>query len=153
MTSLSFQGAQPGPLLAELLEAQRCEERAVAFPALQQLAAALIERCNELGGPTVWPVGAAAERLAGAAVVMSSGALSVATWNMALAERRVLLVAISGTTPMSMVVAAEHVRRLGASEIHACAVDVDGAADEVSWESFVTLRAQRERFRLATASA
>lgn len=41
-----------------------------------------------------------------------------------------------GTAPMTMAAAAEHVRGLGAIEVHACAVDVAGAATEESWETF-----------------
>jgi phosphoribosylpyrophosphate synthetase len=148
MTSVSFQSEQPGPLLAELLEAQRCEERAVAYPAF-----ALIERCEELGDPIVWPVGAAAERIAGAASVMAAGALNVATWNMSLAQHRVLLIAVVGTTPITMVAAAEHVKQLGAAEVHACAVDVVGAAREESWATFTTLRAPTRQFRVASTAA
>jgi hypothetical protein len=153
MTSVSFQGEQPGPLLVELLEAQRCEERAVAYPALEHLAAALIEHCRELGDPIVWPVGAAAERIAGAATVMASGSLHVGTWNMSLAERRVLLLAVAGTTPMTMVAAAEHVRRLGAAEVHACAVNVAGAASAEGWETYAALHSRHHQFRVASAAA
>jgi hypothetical protein len=153
MTSVSFQREQPGPLLAELLKAQRCEERAVAFPAVEHFASALIERCRELEDPVVWPVGAAAERIAGAATVMAAGAVRVATWNMSLAEHRILLVAVAGATPLMMVAAAEHVRRLGAVEVHACAVDVAGAASEECWETFTPLRPRDRQLRVASTAA
>jgi hypothetical protein len=153
MTALSFQTTRPGPLLAELLEAQRHEEQAVAYPGLRQFADALIAICQELGNPTVWPVGAAAERLVGAATVLAAGALNAGTWNMSLAGHRVILVAIAGTTPMTLVEAAEHVRRLGAIEVHACGVEVAGAENETRWETFAVLRPPSRELHVVPAAA
>jgi hypothetical protein len=134
----SFAYALPGPLLAELLAAQRRDDEAVAYPAIEQIAEALVERAQDLHA-VVWPVGRAAERVAGAATLLAEGDLAVGTWNTRLDGERVLLFAVSGTTSLNLAAAAAQVRSMGATEIHACGVDVVGAADSGSWESYTML--------------
>jgi hypothetical protein len=87
----------------------------------------------------VWPVGAAAERVAGAATVLAEGDVEVVTWNRRLDGECVLLFAISGATPVGLAAAAAHVRSMGAAEIHACGVNVAGAESCDTWQSFVAL--------------
>lgn len=130
--------AVPGPLLAGLLEAQSRDGTAVAYPSIEDVAEAVIARAHELDA-VVWPVGAAAERIAGAATVLAEGEVAVGTWNARLDSERVLLFAVSGATPLSLVVAAAQVRSMGAAEVHACGVHVVGAEDADAWESFTTL--------------
>jgi hypothetical protein len=131
---------QPGPLLAELLEAQRREEKLVAYPLVEQVAQALIARAAELGGPLIWPVGGAAERVAGAAVVVSAGTIRVAGWNLPVNGDEVLLFTVAATTPLGLLAAAEEVKRLGARSVHACGVDVAGITDATAWDTFSHLR-------------
>lgn len=132
----SFQNGMAGPLLREVLRAQRSEERAVDYPEIVSVASALVDRAGHLGNVTVWPVGAAAERIAGAAVVLARGGLHVATWNTRLVGQRVLLFTVVGVTPMALSDAARHVRQLGATEVHACGVAVAGGPEDGPWETY-----------------
>lgn len=75
----------------------------------------------------VWPVGPAAERLAGAVVLFTEGRVRLRDWSNTLAGERVLLVAVAAATPIALVAAAEHARALGAVAVHACGVAVQGA--------------------------
>ena len=134
----SFAFVSPGPLLAQLLEAQRRDEEAVGYQMIERIAEAVIERAHDLRA-VVWPVGPAAERVAGAAVLLAAGDLTVGMWNSRLDDERVLLFAVSGTTPLSLTVAAAQVRSMGAAEVHACGVDVAGANDSDAWQSYVAL--------------
>lgn len=138
----SFALADPGPLLAGLLEAQRRDEAAVQYPMIEQIAEALVG-CARDRGAIIWPVGSAAERIAGAAILLAEGELRVADWNRRLDGERVLVFAVSGTTPLSLAAAAAQVRSMGAVEVHACGIDVHGAADVDAWTSYATLAADR----------
>jgi hypothetical protein len=131
-------GLVGGPLLAELLEAQGAEETAVSYPMIEHIADALTEHAQELQA-VIWPVGAAAERIAGAAAALAGGNLTVGTWNRRLDGERVLLFAVSGVTPLGLVAAAAQVRSMGAAEVHASGVDVTGAANVDTWASFAAL--------------
>src|SRR5438105_943589 len=82
-----------------------------------------------------------AERVAGAAGLLAEGDLDVATWNGRLDGRCVLLFAVSGTTPLSLVAAAGQVRSMGAAEIHACGINVADAESCDAWQSFIALEA------------
>lgn len=121
-----------GPLLGNLIRAHERAEAATAYPGLAALADALAERCEELDSPLVWPVGGAAERVAGAAVLRTEGAVRVRGWVDGVAGYKVLLVAVGHVSPLEMVAAARHARAMGASQVHAFGVDVAGlAADEL----------------------
>src|SRR4051794_40041469 len=110
-----------GPLLREVLDAQRTAERLVgSYAHLRDSAEALAQHCELLSSPLVWPVGDPAERLAGAAVVVSEGRVRVRGWTDHLLGERVLLVAVVATTPLALLHAAQHSRRLGVAEVHAC---------------------------------
>lgn len=128
-----------GPLLHQLLVAQRKEAETVAFPSLVDIARALVGCARDLDA-IVWPVGAAAERVAGAGSAVSEGALTVALWNQRLDGQRVLLFAVSGVTTLSLATAEAQVRSLGATEIHACGVDVTSTGEDGPWTSFTQLR-------------
>jgi hypothetical protein len=121
-----------GPLLGNLIRAHEQAEAATAYPGLAVLVDALAERCEELDSPLVWPVGGPAERVAGAAVLSSEGAIRVRGWVDGVAGEKVLLVAVGHVSPLELVAAARHARAMGADQVHACGVDVAGLnADEL----------------------
>jgi hypothetical protein len=127
---------QNGPLLGQLIAAQRLEEAAVRYPQIQTWADALIAHAAELPGCLIWPVGAPAERIAGVAVVRSRGRIDVGLWNASVAGRTVLIFAVAGVTPLSLLLAAEQLRGRGAAEVHACGVAITGVRDADGIESF-----------------
>jgi hypothetical protein len=132
---------EPGPLLARLLAAQRLEEHVVGHPQLEAVADGLIDRAHELGDCLVWPIGAAAERVAGVVTLRSEGDVRVGTWNTDVRGTRLLLFVVAGVTPLMLSAAAEQLRRRGASEIHGCGVDVVGGGRLVGLGSYVSLQA------------
>ena len=115
-----------GPLLEELIEAQKNDERISTYPALSMFARALVEHCATLGNPVVTAVGATAERLVGAATVLSRGAIRARAWTSEPVDDVVLLVTATAVTPVSLCAAARHAREQGAREVHACGVRVHG---------------------------
>jgi hypothetical protein len=135
---VSFAHIAGGPLLEELLEAQRLDAAAVSYPAIETVAGALASHAQGLEA-VVWPVGDAAERVAGVVTALTEGEVEVATWNSRLDGERVLLFAVSGATPLSLVAASAQVRSMGAIEVHACGVNVGGAGSAGAWESFAAL--------------
>ena len=122
-----FMALAGGPVLTELLEAQREEDVALEHPAMAGYAAALAAVCEELGSPIVWPVGSAAERLAGAAVVQSQGAVRLRGWNDDLSGERVLLLAGVALGTLGLHAIAEQARRLGALDIVAAGIRIEHA--------------------------
>lgn len=121
------------PLLGALVEAHRVAESITSFPELPAYACALTARCQELDRPLVWPVGDAAQRLAGAAVLSSEGEVQLRGWANPIAGERILLVAVAAVSPLELVQTAGHARAMGAAEVHACGVAVAGLdAPEVS---------------------
>jgi hypothetical protein len=115
-----------GPLLAELVDAQVAAERELAYPNVRVWAQQVVQLCERLGGPLVWPVDAPAERLAGAAEVVGGGRLRVRGWTHGCEGERVLLLSVTAVTPAGILAAAEHARRLGAREVYACGVHIGG---------------------------
>ncbi len=131
-----------GPLLHGVIAAQRTDEQATAYPELKDVAARLAQRSRDLGAPLVWPVCAAAERLAGAAVLLSEGGVRLQGWTDGVQGERILLVTGAGVTPIGLLQAADHARALGAAEVHACGVEVVGCGPggiEGLFDSYVTL--------------
>lgn len=121
-----------GPLLSNLIRAHEQAEAATAYPGLSTLADALVERCEELDSPLVWPVGGAAERIAGAAVLSSQGEVRVRGWVDGVAGETVLLVAVAHVSPLEMVAAARNASAMGADQVHACGIGISGLyADEL----------------------
>jgi hypothetical protein len=131
-----------GPLLEAVFEAQRYDEEATAYPAVAALGTALARVVEELGCPVVWPVGAPAERLVGAATVLSKGRVKTAGWTAPLLYQRILLLAVTSVSPLPLLLAAEQARHLGAMEVHACGVNVegiDGSEPTLGLDSYRTL--------------
>src|SRR5438874_13801832 len=118
-----------GPLLSRLVGAQRVEEEAVQYPQIEMWANALVTRARQLPGCLIWPVGAPAERIAGVAVARARGRIDIGLWNETVEARTVLLFAVAGVTPLSLMLVGEQLRRRGAAEVHACGVAITGAAD------------------------
>jgi hypothetical protein len=119
----------PGPLLSRLVAAQRLEEEAVQYPQIEKWADALISCANQLPGCLIWPVGAPAERIAGVAVARARGLVDVGLWNASIEGRTVLVFAVAGVTPLSVMLAAEQLRRRGAGDVQACGVAISGLAE------------------------
>lgn len=133
MTDQTLQEA--GPLLGRLLTIQAREAELVQFPALNELADAVVSVAQELGECLLWPVGPAAERVAGVVTVRSRGGVDVAAWNAPVAGRRLLLLALVAASPLGLQTVADQLRRRGAAEVHACAIDIAGA-EASSFDSF-----------------
>jgi hypothetical protein len=125
-----------GPLLSRLIEAQRLEEEAVRYPQIEMWADALVVRARQLPRCLIWPVGAPAERIAGVAVARARGRIDVGLWNATIQGRTVLLFAVAGVTPLSLILVAEQLRGRGAGEVHACGVAITGAGEADGFESF-----------------
>lgn len=128
-----------GPLLSRLLEAQAVEAGAVGYPALGTCAGQVVERAREIADCLVWPVGAAAERVAGAVTVASKGDVELATWNSEVAGRRVLVILVAGVSTLSLEGAIAQLRRRGAIEVHGCGVAVAGATGLDALDSYTEL--------------
>lgn len=115
-----------GPLLANLARAHQQAEAITAYRELIGHASALAARCEDLGQPLVWPVGEAAQRVAGAAVLASEGDVRLRGWTSPTRDERILIVGVAAVSPIQLVQAAEHARAMGAAEVHACAIEVAG---------------------------
>lgn len=115
-------------LLDALLATQRADEALSNHDRLISHADALIALSATLDHPVVWGVGVAAERLIGAAIVRSAGGVRAHKWCSDVEGERVLLVTGHAVTPLALVDAAHHAKRLGATEVHACGVNVEGLA-------------------------
>jgi hypothetical protein len=118
--------ASHGPLLGQLVSIHRLNEEALEVPHLNRLAAVLSAHCRELGSPAVWPVGEAAARLAGAAVVFGDGDVKLRGWVGDVRDVPVLLASLAAATPLEMIQAATHARALGVSCVHAWGWNVEG---------------------------
>src|SRR4051812_988749 len=100
-----------GPLLAELVSAQGVEADAVSYPQIGVWASALVAHAHQLPGCLIWPVGAPAERIAGVAVARARGRIDIGLWNETVEARTVLLFAVAGVTPLSLMLVGEQLRR------------------------------------------
>jgi hypothetical protein len=139
MSTESLQDA--GPLLSRLLDAQRKEEALVAYPAIEAIADAAISVAEGIDGCLVWPITAAAERVAGVVAVRSRGAVDIGTWNTPVAGRAIVLLGVAAATPLGLEMAAEQLRRRGAAEVHACAFELTDAEQAHGFDSFQSLAA------------
>lgn len=115
-----------GPALCEVLAAQREDDEAVGYGQLERHAMALSELSSKLGDPIVWPVGPAAERIAGAATILGGGNLRVRGGTTDLTAQRVLILAVAAVTPLPLLQAAGRARALGAAEVLGCGVRIQG---------------------------
>jgi hypothetical protein len=118
-----------GPLLSDVLAAQRADEKAVSHPQIAAISDGLWALTHRLDDPIVWPVGAAAERIAGAAILQSRGAIRVRGWADQVLGEHVLLLTVAAVSTVSLEIAAEQARSLGAARVDACGVAVHGIAD------------------------
>jgi hypothetical protein len=127
MASVTSSRGPMGPLLREVINAQRVDESVVgSCTSLSGFADALARRCRDLASPLVWPIGDAAERLAGAAIIVSGGGVRVRGWTDEIPGERVLLLAVAAVTPISILRAGARARALGAAEVHVCGVELVG---------------------------
>lgn len=115
-----------GSALMGLLNAQEEDDALVQHDRLENLARSLVQLSDSLGSPLVWPVGPAAERIAGASVVLSRGAVRVRGWNTEICGEHVLVVATALLTNRPILAAARQAELLGASGVFACGVNVEG---------------------------
>jgi hypothetical protein len=130
-----------GPLLEEVLGAQRAAERIVGdHVALHQAAECLVERCRELGRPLLWPVGEAAERLTGAVVLMGGAGVRVRGWTEDVRGQRVLVAGVADLTSLALQQAARQARHLGATEVHACVLNDPGTPHHGEHAAFDSYR-------------
>jgi hypothetical protein len=116
--------------------------------AVPRVADAAIAAAQAIGDCLTWPVGGAAERVIGVVGVRSRGATEIAAWNTPVAGRKILLVSIAAVSALGLQTAAEQLRRRGAVEVHACAVDVPGADQAEGFDSFQVLDASRRSLLL-----
>jgi hypothetical protein len=117
---------QIGEGLAALLSAQAAEAETVGYPALECHAQRLVALCEELDSPVVWPVGPAAERIAGAATLLSSGDLRVRAWSGDVRGEQVLVFAAIELSPLSLLAAATQALNMGAASVAGCGIHVRG---------------------------
>jgi hypothetical protein len=130
-----------GPLLDGVLRAQRADEQATGFPMIGTYAERVVAATRAYSEPLLWPVGDAAERVVGAAVLVGRGSVHARGWSTTMTGRNVLLVATTSTTPLEIIAAASQARALGARSVHACGIDIAGVEDiaEGTLDSFTSL--------------
>jgi hypothetical protein len=138
-----------GPLLTGLLEAQRREEEIVGHRLIGAVADAVIRCATDLGDCLIWPVGSAAERVAGAVTAVGEGAVKVGAWNAPVQGCRLLLVQVAAVSPLELESAADQLRMRGALEVHACGVDVRDSHVAVGLDSYERLTLARPRRSVA----
>jgi hypothetical protein len=132
-----------GPLLRLVIATQDEAFRATEYPAILTYAKRLVALASSLGNPVIWPVGEAAERLAGSAIVVGRGRPRVRNWSGYLREESVLLVCVAAATPLPLRAAAEQARALGAKRVDACGVSVCGIVgvrEGASFGAYVSLQ-------------
>lgn len=132
-----------GPLLTELLDAQAADASAMRYPEISQWAESVVEACAALGDAVLWPVGSAAERLVGAAVLASRGHVRAWTGSELLAGETVALLALHLVGPIPVFEAARAARALGAERVVACVASVPHL-DGVDVDGIVTLSRRTE---------
>lgn len=114
---------QVGPLLAGVFAAEERADHALRFPSIQIHAGLVVALARRLKRPLLIPVGSDGQRLLGAVEVLCEGELEQVGWRTAVLGRDVLLVGVAGVSGAEISAAADSARRLGASRVHACAVD------------------------------
>lgn len=125
MATLCNMSLQTGPLLQGVLDAQAADDAAVTYPAIAVWVDAVLGAVDALGGPVLWPVGFAAERVAGAVVLAGAGRVRVWSGRDRIDGERVAILALNlvGSVPVRQ--AARAARALGASGIDACVGSVE----------------------------
>lgn len=147
-----------GPLLDGVLRAQRADEEATSHPLIGVYAERVVEAACCCDVPLLWPVGDAASRLVGAAVLVGKGAVRARGWSAPITDQSVMLVATITTTPLEVIAASSHARALGARTVHACGIEVTGIEDVVdTLDGFICIAdaasdaSDRQRRSVATA--
>lgn len=140
---------EAGPLLERLLDTQGLEEQVVGPASIEACAEAVVRHAGSLPDCLVWPVGAAAERVAGVVTARSHGTIDVAAWNTPVQGRCLLLFSVAAVSPIGLQVTAEQLRRRGATEVHACGVEVRGGDRAARLDSYHQLRLPRRRRSVA----
>jgi hypothetical protein len=120
MTSLKI-----GPVLRSVLGAQEIETAAVAFPQISSNASLLMDMSCHLGSSLIWPVGPAAERIAGAAALLAGGEMRLRTWSQDVQGEAVLIFAVVARTPLALQGAARQAFCMGAKSVEACVLELD----------------------------
>jgi hypothetical protein len=151
MATVTLQEA--GPLLKRLVQAEKFEQEVVGHEQIEAIADALAQTAAELRDCLVWPVGPAAERVAGVLTARTRGAVLVGGWNTCVEGRRVLLFAVAALTPLPLETAARQLRSRGAAEVHACAIHLDGAIASDVLDSCLELFQHRGSRSLTLAGA
>jgi hypothetical protein len=127
-----------GPLLAQLLDAQRADETAAQYPQVEDNARRVIAYAEHFDQPVLIPVGEAAHRLLAVVDHLARGTYDIPVWTRNVTGRQVLLV---GTVAVSMIefdMTANALRNQGAANVHGCAIDITGAT-ESTLDSFTVL--------------
>lgn len=127
-----------GPLLADVLDAEKRADRVLRYPALPTYADAVVAVARRIERPLLMPVGPDGCRLLGAVEVRCEGEFEQFGWQVSAVGRNVLLVAVAGVSGMEIAAGADSARRLGARRVHACAVDLT-VNDAVEVDSFTQL--------------
>lgn len=139
----NHRGALPGRSLGELgvlpaiLAAQGRARELSKVRCLTAAARALIDHLETLGAMRVVGTGPVAERIIGAAVVLSAGRVEMADLNTMVAGAPTLLVDAAVASNAAAQVMAHRIRALGGGEVHvlvlAPATDVAAPLDLASW--------------------
>lgn len=132
---------ESGPLMDALVSAQVRDAACTRHPRISSIGRALIALVHELGDPLVWPAGSPAERVIGAAVILSEGKIEARDWSSSIDGRDVLIFATHLVSALPLELAAEQARRLGAGRVFACALDVR-SSDPINVDGFALLRAE-----------
>lgn len=141
--SLSVQAC---PLLADVIDAEERADQVLRFPLLPLYGDAVLEIARQLKRPLLMPVGADGQRLLGAVELLCEGKHELCGWRTAVIGRDVLLVGVVGVSGLEVSAAAQSARRLGARQVHACAVDAV-LADGGEVDSFTQLRPRTSRLK------
>ena len=128
-----------GPLLREVFKAQANDDAVLRHTQIGSYAKALIDVCQDLNYPLVWPVGAAAERLAGAATMLADGQIQVWDRHSTVDGNPVLLVALNLVGSLVIETEMKAARGAGANRVYVCAVSVPGLENVSGLDQCVTL--------------
>jgi hypothetical protein len=118
---------EAGPLLQELLDVHEADRQALEYPAVSQWVDALVAASAARGGPVLWPAGAGAERLAGAAVLASAGRVRIWSGHDRVDGQHVAVLALHMVGPTTVAAGVDAARAAGATRIDIIAISVPDA--------------------------
>lgn len=127
-----------GPLLTQLLDAQRADEAAVQYPQVEGNARRVIAYAEHFDQPVLIPVGEAAHRLLAVVDHLARGTHDIPVWTRNVTGRQVLLVGTVAVSTIEFDMTAATLRNQGAAHVHGCAIDITGAT-ESTLDSFTVL--------------